>query len=91
MRVKAHVGLFSNDMADRLAKYATTDRKLQKLQDKIPKSVISRELTEDSIAKWEIEWSVTNNGQVTKSFSQCVRDRLKTKFKMTSNFTIILS
>ena len=68
--VKAPVGLYGNEMADKLAKETATERSLQSCYDKIPKS----ELTDESIAKWETEWCNTNNGKVTKSFFPYVRD-----------------
>ena len=58
--VKAHVGLYGNQMA--------TDRSLRVCYDKIPKSVILSELTDASLAKWETEWHNTNNGKVTKCY-----------------------
>ena len=89
--VKAHVGLYGNEIADKLAKEAATDRSLQACYDKIPKSVILNELRDESRAKWEIEWHNTNNGKVTKWFFPYVRDRLKTKLNVSSSFTAVLT
>jgi Ribonuclease HI len=89
--VKAHVGLYGNEMADKLAKEAATDRSLQACYDKIPKSVILSELRDESKAKWETEWHNINNGKVTKSFFPYVRDRLKTKLKVPSSVTAVLT
>ena len=72
-------------------KEAATDWSLQECYVKIPKSVILSELRDESIANWETEWHDTNNGKVTKSFFPHVRDRLKTKVKVSSSFTAVLT
>ena len=76
----------SDSMADKLA----IDNTVKTYYDKSPKCVISSELTEDSIAKWDTKWINTNNGKVIKSFFLCV-NRLKTKLPVTSNFTAMLT
>ena len=52
--------------------------------DKIPKSAVIRELTKETIHKWENKWKETMKGRVTKMFFSNNKDI--TKIKMTSNF-----
>ena len=49
--VKAHVGIFGNELANRLAKKATTNESLIEDYNRIPKSVVTRELEEESVKK----------------------------------------
>ena len=44
--IKAHAGREGNELADRLAKEASTDPNIEESYRKIPKSVISKEVKE---------------------------------------------
>jgi len=53
--VKAHVGILGNELADTLAKNAGTNLDIAECYNKVPKSLVKREL-EDRIAdKWQRE------------------------------------
>ena len=54
--VKAHVGNYGNELADRLAKQAAMDVNLQECYNKIPLSAIKNQLVTASEEKWEREW-----------------------------------
>ena len=69
-------------MADKLAKACC---------DKISKSLILSELTGEIIAKWETDCHNINNGKVAKLFFPYVRYRPKTKLKVLSGFTAVLT
>jgi ribonuclease HI len=52
--VKAHAGILENELADTLAKKATTN------------GVVTRELEEESVKKWQRDWTQTTKGSITK-------------------------
>ena len=66
--IKAHVGKEGNELADRLAKEASTDLNIEECYRKIPKSVISKEIKELYLKQWQNEWNTTAKGGTTKSF-----------------------
>jgi hypothetical protein len=66
--VKAHARIMGNELADRLAKEAATNESLNEDYNKIPKSVVTRELEEESVKKWQRNWTQTAKGSETKKF-----------------------
>jgi hypothetical protein len=66
--VKAHAGTSGNEMADSLAKKATTKGTITETYTKIPKSVLLRQLEEESARKWQESWTHTTNGNMTKEY-----------------------
>lgn len=89
--VKAHVGNYGNELADRLAKQAASDVDLQICYDKVPMSEVRNQLAVISKGKWESEWSTTSKGTLTKAFFPSVQDRLKLKIEVTPNLTTLLT
>ena len=75
--IKAHAGYQGNELADNLAKEAANDRDIQECYNRFPKSSVRKELRENSITQWQMEWDDTNKGSRTKSFSPKIIDRLK--------------
>jgi len=57
--VKAHAGILGNELADTLAKKAATNESLTEDYKRIPKSVVKRELEEESVRKWQRNWTQT--------------------------------
>ena len=51
--IKAHVGILGNELADSLAKKATSNKSLTEDYNRIPKSVLTREKEEESVKKWQ--------------------------------------
>jgi ribonuclease HI len=66
--IKAHVGIYGNELADKLAKEAARNDNIT--FDRIPKSAIVQEVRDQSIAKWQIQWDRTTNGLQQNSSSQ---------------------
>ena len=64
--VKANVGMLRNELADRLAKKAATNESLTEHYNRIPKSVVTREIQEESVKNWQRNWTQTTKGSVTK-------------------------
>ena len=57
--VKAHAGIKGNELADTLTKKAAKDETMIESYKRVPKSVVARELKEESIRKWQREWTQT--------------------------------
>jgi len=58
---------------------------------RVPKSVVARELEEESIGKWQREWTQTTKGRTMKDFFPDVAEILKMKFNLTQNLTAIVT
>ena len=51
--VKAHVGIYGNDLADRLAKEAARSDRTSHAYSRIPRSALYYETTEEAKQKWQ--------------------------------------
>jgi hypothetical protein len=89
--VKAHAGTRGNEMADTLAKKATTNGAITESYEKVPRRVVLRKLEEESARKWQRSWTQTTKGSTTKEYFPDIEGRLKTKLKLTGNLTTILT
>jgi hypothetical protein len=88
--IKAHAGNFGNELADRLAKDAASNKELPVDFDRIPKTTLHSEL-EEAILKWQEEWEQCNKAAVTKQFFPNVRDRIHRIIKINPNFTALVT
>jgi len=89
--VKAHAGILGNELADTLAKKAATNESLTEDYKRIPKSVMKRELEEESVRKWQRNWAQTTKGSITKEYFPNVEERLKMRINLTQNHTAIVT
>ena len=87
--IKAHAGHQGNELADELAKETNSDIKV--CYDRIPKSAVKSELSENSETKWQIEWDRTTKDVTTKLYFPKVADRLKLKIRVTPNLTMMVT
>jgi hypothetical protein len=87
--VKAHVGLYGNETADRLLEEATQNYYVT--YSRIPKSAIKKETKGESIRKWQSEWEETTKGAITKEFFPSVERRLAVNLHLNPNVTTIKS
>jgi hypothetical protein len=71
-----------NELADTLAKEAATNESLTEDYNKIPKSVVTRGLEEESVKKWQRNWTQTTKVGETNKFFPKVEERLKIKIKI---------
>jgi hypothetical protein len=55
--LKAHAGQRGNELADRLAKEAASNRKEDECYSRLPKSEVMSGLKEQSSNQWQQEWS----------------------------------
>jgi ribonuclease HI len=62
--VKAHVGIYGNEIADRLAKEATKNS--HGIYSRLPKCAVKRNNRQQSIRKWQRRWEETTKGAITK-------------------------
>ena len=89
--VKAHAGIQGNELADTLAKEATTNADITECYHKVPKSVVKSELDATSVVKWQREWDQTTKGLITKAYFLVVAGRLNMKINVTQNFTTMVT
>jgi len=54
--VKAHLGIYGNELADRLAKEAARSKDTNIAFNKIPKSTLYYEVEEEAKQQWQSEW-----------------------------------
>jgi len=64
--IKAHAGVSGNELADKLAKEASGKTDIHISYNRIPKSVIKRDLEDTSVEMWQREWETTNKGENNK-------------------------
>ncbi|KAJ4431207.1 hypothetical protein ANN_19804 [Periplaneta americana] len=89
--IKAHVGTYGNELAERLAKAATQNKDAAVCFDKTPKSIIQTEIEEEGKLKWQKEWDDTTKAAITKSYFPNVKERLKMELNITAIFTSMVT
>ena len=87
--IKAHAGHNGNELADQIAKEAATNSDIE-CYKRIPKSTVRRELSDNSVTKWQGDWDYTTKGAITKIYFPKITDRLKLKINMTPNSTTMI-
>jgi len=78
------------ELADTLGKKAAKNESLTEEYNRIPKSVVTRELEEESVRKWQRNWTQTTKGSTTEEYFPNVEERLKMKLNLTQKFTAIV-
>jgi hypothetical protein len=89
--VKAHAGNYGNETADRPAEEAARSHTTNYEYNRIPISAIKYEAAEEAIKKWQTEWTTTHKAMATKQYYPTVRDRLRSKIKLTPKITAVLT
>jgi ribonuclease HI len=72
--VKAHSGIEENELADKLAKEASEEDKLNIAYNQIS-TTVATELKRVGLRKWQIEWERTDKEALCKSFFPTVEQR----------------
>jgi len=75
--VKAHAGQKGNELEDRLAKEASSNKNFEECYNRNPKSTVPSELRQQCLKQWQTEWETITKGATTKSFFPNIEDRLK--------------
>jgi len=88
--VKVHVGIFGNEMADRLAKEVARNDETSYEYSKIPISALNREAAE-ALLKWQEQWTKASKAEATKQYFPTVQDRIGTKIQLTAKLTAVLT
>jgi CRISPR/Cas system-associated endoribonuclease Cas2 len=89
--IKAHAGNQGNELVDQLAKEAASSSDYNECYNRIPKSAVKCELSENSFKNWQTEWDCSTKGAITKLYFPKITDRLKLKINVTPNFTTMVS
>jgi hypothetical protein len=66
--VKEHAGIRGNEIADKLAKNASANEYIKVSYNRVPKNALLKELEEESVTKWQREWTNSTNGRITNDF-----------------------
>jgi len=75
-----------NEMADRLAKKVATEDIGEIIYDKITRETIITEGKENGLAKWQEQWASSTKGAVSKLFFPNIKERMKTRIPISSEF-----
>jgi len=78
--INVHAGVSGNELAYKLAKEASGKTDIPISYNRIPKSVIKRDLEDTSVEIWQREWDTTNKGRITKDYFPKVAERLHAKY-----------
>jgi ribonuclease HI len=89
--VKDHVGIYGNEMADRLAKEAARRKDANILFNRIPNSTLNYEIEEEAKQRWQRKWEKCPKAATTKQYFPTVQDRLNTKISITPTNAAMLT
>ena len=89
--IKAYAGVSGNELADKLAKEASGKREIPIGYNRIPKSVIKKDLEDTNVEIWQREWDTTNKGRITKDYFPKVAETLHANIHLTQNFTAMIT
>jgi hypothetical protein len=89
--VKAHAGTSGNELAHKLAKEASGKTDLLISYNRVPKSIIKKDLENTSLETWQGEWDTTTKGKITKAYFPKVAERLHMKIHLKQNFTTMVT
>jgi len=89
--VKAHVGIYGNELAHQLANAATRNSDIVVSFSRITTSTSYSELNEVVTQKWQTDWDNCTKAAITKEFFPNVTDRLKMNISINPNFTAMVT
>jgi hypothetical protein len=71
-RIKAHVGIVVNELADQLAKAAASDSGAKIVFNRLPMSSLISEIAEETKLKWQKEWKECTKS-VQRVYKECTK------------------
>jgi ribonuclease HI len=89
--IKAHAGNSGNELAHRLAKEASGKTDIPISYNRVPKSVIKKDLEDTSVETWQREWDKTQKRKTTKEYFPKVAERLRMTIHITQHFTTMVT
>ena len=89
--VKAHTGIYRNELANQLAKATTRNSDIVVSYNRILTSTLYSELNEVVTQKWQTEWDNGTKVAITKEFFPNRGDRLKMNISLNPNFTAMVT
>ena len=87
--VKAHAGIYGNEIEDRLAKEATQNYCVT--YSRTTKRAIKKDTRKESIRKLRSQWEETTKEAITKEFFPSVESRLAVNLNLSPNVTTIMT
>ena len=89
--VKAHVGIYGNEIADILAKDAARSNDIDIVFSRIPISTLNYELEEESRQRWQKAWENCSKTAITKQYFSTFQERLNMKIRVTQNIAAMMT
>jgi ribonuclease HI len=89
--VKAHVWIYGNELANKLAKEAARSKHTETAYGRIPISTLYYDTQLESIQRWQKEWENCTKAAITKQYFPTVQGRLKNKMRVTQNIAAMLT
>jgi len=88
--VKAHVVIYRNEMADRLAKEASRIKDTNIAFNRIPESTLHYEVQEEAKRKWQSKWEKCPKVATAKEYFPIIQDRQNMKISMTPSIAAMV-
>jgi hypothetical protein len=89
--VKAHVGIYGNELVDKLAKEAARSDSTKYEYSRIHKRAIIQEAAELAIQKLQTEWSASSKAAATRQYFLSVREIIGLRINLTPKLTAVPS
>jgi hypothetical protein len=89
--IKAHIGIYRNELADQLGKAAASNRHYDLLQQDSKEYVVQRNRRSYTKMAKRKEWENCTKAAITQQFFPNVRDRVKLNVSVNLNFTAMVT